>query len=121
MRVSDKRIMSGFFRVNGMSAKQDEIMSVLSTIPECGAEKARRRLIDELKMLPCKAENVMDIIAVRGDNSDIIFGLERYIGLDNELDEGIASVKSFISAHPDAEIELLLWQGSGAGLITAEN
>ena len=118
MRVNDGRIFAGFFRANGMEEKDGEILAAISKIGSVGAEKVRRELIDEIKMLPCKAENVMDLIAVKGSNEDILAGLERYRGLDEMLDEGIDALKAFLSEHPYAEIDLTI--PGNESIITAE-
>ena len=76
MRVNDRRILPGFFAANGMEAKSGEIIAALAGLELLGAESVRRTLIDEIKMLPCKAENVMDFIAVKGSSEDILEGLK---------------------------------------------
>ena len=120
MRVNDIRILAGFFAANGMSKKSDEIRAALSKIDFVGAEKVRRKLVDEIKMLPCKAENVMDFIAVKGSNEDILEGLERYRGMDAALDAGIDSLKAFIMNAPSAMIDLTLPCGGEDNITTAE-
>jgi len=40
-------------------------------------------------MLPCKAENVMDFMAIRGTNAEVIEALERYRGMDEVFDQGL--------------------------------
>ena len=119
MRVNDGRILAGFFAANGMTEKSAEILAALSKISSVGAEKVRRELIDEIKMLPCKAENVMDFIAVKGSNEDILEGLERYRGLDAMLDEGIDALKAFLLKNPSAGIDLTL-HGGDNDIVTAE-
>jgi len=120
MRVNDARLLAGFFNANGMAAKSGEILKAISEIDSLGTEKVRRELIDEIKMLPCKAENVMDFIAVKGSNEDILNGLERYRGMDALLDEGIDSLRAFLSENPSAAIDLTLLPGEAEYLITAE-
>ena len=120
MRINDRRILSGFFSANGMTEKSGEIRAALAKISSVGAEAVRRELIDEIKMLPCKAENVMDFIAVRGSNEDILAGLERYRGMDGMLDEGMDALRSRLAACPLAEIDLTLPPKNNENMITAE-
>jgi hypothetical protein len=47
--------------MNGMSEKAGEIMRTVDKLDKIGAEKVRQLLIDEVKMLPCKAENVLGL------------------------------------------------------------
>ena len=40
-------------------------------------------------MLPCKAENVLDFMAITGTNTEVIAALERYRGMDETFDQGL--------------------------------
>ena len=75
--------------MNGMSEKAGEIMRTVDKLDKIGAEKVRQLLIDEVKMLPCKAENVLDFMAICGTNAEVIEALERYRGMDPTFDEGL--------------------------------
>ena len=75
--------------MNGMSEKAGEIMRTVDKLDKIGAEKVRELLIDEVKMLPCKAENVLDFMAICGTNAEVIEALERYRGMDEIFDQGL--------------------------------
>ena len=62
-----------------------------------GAEKVKQLLIDEVMMLPCKAENVMDFMAIRGTNEEVLSALERYRGMDATFDAGLDELKAVTS------------------------
>ena len=89
IRVNNRKILNGFYAMNGMSEKSGDIMRTVDKLDKIGAEKVRQLLIDEVKMLPCKAENVMDFMAIRGDNAHVIEALERYRGMDETFDQGL--------------------------------
>ena len=57
IRVNNRKLLNGFYAMNGMSEKAGEIMRTVDKLDKIGAEKVRQLLIDEVKMLPCKAEN----------------------------------------------------------------
>ena len=66
-----------------------DIMRTVDKLDKIGAEKVRQLLIDEVKMLPCKAENVLDFMAIKGTNAEVLSALERYRGMDAVFDQGL--------------------------------
>ena len=89
IRVNNRKLLNGFYAMNGMSEKAGEIMRTVDKLDKIGAEKVRQLLIDEVKMLPCKAENVLDFMAICGTNAEVIEALGRYKGMDPTFDEGL--------------------------------
>ena len=89
IRVNNRKILNGFYAMNGMSQKSGDIMRTVDKLDKIGTEKVRQLLIDEIKMLPCKAENVLDFMAIKGSNSHVIEALERYRGMDETFDQGL--------------------------------
>ena len=61
-------------------------MRTVDKLDKIGAENVRQLLIDDVKMLPCKAENVLDFMASCGSNYEVIAALERYRGMDATFD-----------------------------------
>ena len=89
IRVNNRKILNGFYAMNGMSEKAGEIMRTVDKLDKIGAEKVKQLLIDEVKMLPCKAENVLDFMAICGSNAEVIARLENYRGMDETFDQGL--------------------------------
>ena len=89
IRVNNRKLLNGFYAMNGMSEKAGEIMRTVDKLDKIGGEKVRELLIDEVKMLPCKAENVLDFMAICGTNREVIEALGRYRGMDATFDEGL--------------------------------
>ena len=89
IRVNNRKILNGFYAMNGMSEKAGEIMRTVDKLDKIGPEKLRQFLIDEVKMLPCKAENVLDFMAICGSNAEVIERLENYRGMDETFDQGL--------------------------------
>ena len=96
IKVNNRKILNGFYSMNGMSERAGDIMRTVDKLDKIGAEKVRRLLIDEVKMLPCKAENVMDFMAIRGSNAQVIEALERYRGMDETFDLGLEELKTVV-------------------------
>ncbi len=89
IRVNNRKLLNGFYAMNGMSERAGDIMRAVDKLDKIGAEKVRRLLIDEVRMLPCKAENVLDFMAIKGTNAEVIAALERYRGMDATFDQGL--------------------------------
>ena len=96
IRVNNRKLLNGFYAMNGMSEKAGEIMRTVDKLDKIGAEKVRQALINDVKMLPCKAENVMDFMAVRGTNDEVLSALERYRGMDPTFDEGLDELRCVV-------------------------
>ncbi|MED9994931.1 MAG: histidine--tRNA ligase [Oscillospiraceae bacterium] len=94
IKVNNRKILNGFYAMNGMSERAGDIMRTVDKLDKIGAEKVRQLLIDDVKMLPCKAENVLDFMAICGSNDEVIAALERYCGMDATFDQGLDELKT---------------------------
>ena len=94
IKVNNRKILNGFYAMNGMSERAGDIMRTVDKLDKIGAEKVRQLLIDDVKMLPCKAENVLDFMAICGSNDEVIAALERYRGMDATFDQGLDELKT---------------------------
>ena len=89
IRVNNRKLLNGFYAMNGMSEKAGEIMRTVDKLDKIGAQKVKQLLIDEVKMLPDKSENVLDFMAICGTNAEVIERLENYRGMDETFDQGL--------------------------------
>ena len=94
IKVNNRKILNGFYSMNGMAERAGDIMRTVDKLDKIGAEKVKQLLIDEVKMLPCKAENVLDFMAIKGTNEEVITALERYRGMDETFDLGLDELKT---------------------------
>ena len=101
IKVNNRKILNGFYTMNGMSEKAGEIMRTVDKLDKIGAEKVKQLLIEEVKMLPYKAENVLDFMAISGSNDEVIAGLERFRGMDPTFDEGLDELKTVTGCLKD--------------------
>ena len=89
IKVNNRKLLNGFYAMNGMSEKAGDIMRTVDKLDKIGPQKVKELLIDEVKMLPDKSENVLDFMAIQGDNAYVISRLEDYRGMDPLFDEGL--------------------------------
>ncbi len=101
IKVNNRKLLNGFYSMNGMSEKSAEIMRTVDKLDKIGAEKVKNLLIDDVHMLPCKAENVLDFMAIQGTNAEVIERLTQYKGMDETFDQGLEElieVTKYLSA-----------------------
>ena len=89
IKVNNRKLLNGFYAMNGMAEKAGEIMRTADKLDKIGPEKVKMLLIDELKMLPCKAENVLDFMAIKGSVAEVLARLENYRGMNGTFDAGL--------------------------------
>ena len=89
IKVNNRKLLNGFYAMNGMSEKAGEIMRTVDKLDKIGPQKVKQLLIDEVKMLPDKSENVLDFMAIQGDNACVLSRLEDYRGMDATFDAGL--------------------------------
>ena len=96
IKVNNRKLLNGFYSMNGMSEKAQEIMRIVDKLDKVGEVKIKQMLIDELDMRPYKAENVLDFMAIRGSNQEILERLEVYRGMDAIFDQGLDELYAVI-------------------------
>ena len=89
IKVNNRKLLNGFYAMNGMSEKAGEIMRTVDKLDKIGEKKVKQLLVDEVKMYPDKAENVLDFMAITGSNAEVIARLEDYRGMDAQFDQGL--------------------------------
>ncbi len=98
IKVNNRKLLNGFYSMNGMAEKSQEIMRIVDKLDKIGEVKVKQMLIDELSMRPYKAENVLDFMAIRGSNEEILKRLEAYRGMDETFDRGLDELYT-VTAH----------------------
>jgi len=101
IHVNNRKILNGFYAMNGMSAHAGDIMRTVDKLDKIGSEKVRELLINEVGMFTQKADTVLDFMAISGTNSEVIAGLERFSGMDETFDEGLAELKTVVKYLAD--------------------
>ena len=89
IKVNNRKLLNGFFRLSGMSEKAVDIMHVIDKMDKVGVEKVRQMLTDEVQMFAYKADDVLDFMANKGSVDEVLAGLERFRGMDELFDEGL--------------------------------
>lgn len=96
LTVSSRSVMDSFFVINGMDGKSEEIRAAISDYRDVGEETLKQRLIDDVHMLPCKAETLLDFLSNKGSAMDAVFALEQYRGISYDYDMAVERFKSLV-------------------------
>lgn len=94
IRVNNRKLLNGFYAINGMTEKAGDIMRTVDKLDKIGAEKVKELLIDEVQMLPCKADTVLEFMAISGTNEEVLRELDRFAGMNEVFDEGLSELKT---------------------------
>lgn len=94
IKVNNRKILNGFYAMNGMASRAGEIMRTVDKIDKIGATKVRELLVNEVGMYTQKADTVLDFMAINGTNEEVLARLEMYRGMDETFDQGLEELKT---------------------------
>ena len=93
IRVNNRKILSGFYAMNGLSEKSGEIMRTVDKLDKIGAEKVRAILI-ESELTEAQADEILKFIGICGSNEEVLSALESYTGKNELFDMGLQELKA---------------------------
>ena len=92
IRINNRKILNGFYNMLGLREKAGEIMRTVDKLEKIGADKVRAILVDDVGLSDAQAREVLDFIAIRGTNAEVLRALENYRGKDAAFDEGLGEL-----------------------------
>jgi len=93
IRVNNRKILNGFYSMNGLSEKSGDIMRTVDKLDKIGAEKVRAILLEE-GLTEVQADEILKFIAITGSNEEVLAALEGYAGRDELFDLGLQELKA---------------------------
>lgn len=85
IRVNNRKLLSGFYAMNGLEEKSGDIMRIVDKLDKIGPEKVRELLTGpEAGLTTDQADNILRFMSIKGDNGHILAELSRYCP-ENEL------------------------------------
>ena len=94
IRVNNRKILNGFYRLLGLSEKSGDIMRTVDKLDKIGAEKVKGLLLSECGVEESAADEILKFIAITGTNSEVIAALEGYTGRNEVFDLGLTELKA---------------------------
>ena len=94
IRVNNRKILSGFYAMLGLSEKSGDIMRTVDKLDKIGPEKVKVILLEECGLTEAQAEEILKFIAIRGTNAQVIAALEGYLGRNEIFDLGVEELKA---------------------------
>ena len=93
IRVNNRKILNGFYAMNGLSEKSGDIMRTVDKLDKIGAEKVRAILLEE-GLSEVQADEILKFIAITGSNEEVLEALSGYAGRDELFDLGLQELKA---------------------------
>lgn len=87
IRVNNRKILTGFYAMQGLEAQAGDIMRTVDKLDKVGPEKVRALLEEEVS--PAAAAEILDFIAIAGDNATVLAALEGYRDRNETFDQGL--------------------------------
>ena len=94
IRVNNRKILSGFYDMLGLSDKSGDIMRTVDKLDKIGPDKVKVILLEDCGLAEEQAEEILRFIAIRGTNAQVIAALEGYFGKNELFDTGVAELKT---------------------------
>ena len=94
IRVNNRKILNGFYAMNGLSEKSGDIMRTVDKLDKIGAEKVRVILMEDCSLTGEQADEILKFIAIRGTNAEVLSALEGYAGRNEIFDLGLTELKA---------------------------
>ena len=94
IRVNNRKILNGFYAMQGLSEKSGEIMRTVDKLDKIGPEKVRAILMDDCGLTADQAEEILKFIAITGTNAQVLSALAGYTGRNEIFDTGLAELQA---------------------------
>ena len=94
IRVNNRKILTGFYAMLGLSDKSGDIMRTVDKLDKIGPDKVKVILLEDCGLEEAQAEEILNFIAIRGTNGDVLAALEGYAGKNEVFDAGLAELKA---------------------------
>ncbi len=101
IRVNNRKILTGFYNMLGLSEKAGDIMRTVDKLEKIGPEKVGAILRDDLGIDRESAEKILSFMAIRGENSTVLDSLAAYAGRDGLFDKGLDELRAVVGYLKD--------------------
>ncbi len=96
IRVNNRKILNGFYAMQGLSEKSGDIMRTVDKLDKIGPEKVRQLLMDEIALTQEQADEILKFIAITGSNAEVLGALQGYVGRNDVFDAGLSELNTVV-------------------------
>ena len=96
IRVNNRKILSGFYALLGLTEKAGDIMRIVDKLPKTGADKVAAMLRDEAGLEQSAADEILKFISITGSNNEVQSALEEYRGRHELFDQGLDELNTVV-------------------------
>ncbi len=89
IRVNNRKILNGFYAMQGLADKSQDVMRTVDKLDKIGADKVRELLIEDCGVSTEAADEVLNFISIQGTNTEVLSALEGYKGRNETFDQGL--------------------------------
>ncbi len=96
IRVNNRKILNGFYDMLGLSGKSGDIMRTVDKLEKIGPEKVKAILRGDFGIPEDAANQILDFMAIRGANDEVLESLAGYLGKNETFDRGFTELKTVV-------------------------
>ncbi len=89
IRVNNRKILNGFYAMQGLADKSQDVMRTVDKLDKIGADKVRTLLIEDCGVSAEAADEVLAFISIQGTNAEVLAALDGYKGRNEVFDQGL--------------------------------
>lgn len=89
IRVNNRKILNGFYAMQGLADKSQDVMRTVDKLDKIGTDKVRELLIEDCGVSAEAADEVLAFISIKGTNAEVLAALEGYKGRNEVFDQGL--------------------------------
>ena len=96
IRVNNRKILNGFYAMQGLSEKSGDIMRTVDKLDKIGAEKVAKLLMEEIALTAEQADEILKFISITGTNAEVLAALQGYAGRSEVFDVGLSELNTVV-------------------------
>ena len=101
IRVNNRKILNGFYAMQGLADRSQEVMRTVDKLDKIGPDKVKLLLTGDVGLDEATAGEILDFIAIRGDNQTVLTALEKFRGRDEGFDTGLDELTTVVKYLAD--------------------
>ena len=96
IRVNNRKILSGFYAMLGLTEKAGDIMRTVDKLEKIGPDKVHALLVDDLGISTENADEILRFTQITGTNEAVLEALEGYRGRNELFDLGLDELNTVV-------------------------